>query len=50
MSEQERIKELERVLSEVRPVIVCGVFGIPDDEVRRVINMIDTALKTKQRD
>lgn len=40
-----RIVQLESALLACRKPIICSVFGMPDEEVRRLVTLIDTALQ-----
>lgn len=42
-----RITQLEEVLRACRKPIICSVFGMPDEEVHRLVTLIDTAVERK---
>ncbi len=44
-TEREYIALLEAALREVRRPIICSIFGMPDEEVSRLVTLIDSTLK-----
>lgn len=39
-----RIAELEAVVRELRRPIICSIFGIPREEIERLVGVIDGVL------